>query len=297
MRTWSKFRRRRLRKIWLNAARAPIILLMIAWILAPFYFLGLLAIQSRAQALVTPPVWLPQPNMINFRHIFADALAGLPPVNASDLILPGIWNSAIVATVVALANVTLASGAAYAFARYRFPGNTTILVALLASQMVPVFVLLIPYFDLLRRLGLVNTRVGVMVAQLSFTLPFTIWLLRSYVASIPIDLDRAARVDGCSRFEVFWRVVLPLMRPGLISVGLFTFMVSWNDFLFPLVLNTDTSSVMIQPAIAGLYTIHEQSLGDMAAGSLLAALPTMLLALVAQRFLIRGFLAGMGKVV
>jgi multiple sugar transport system permease protein len=160
---------------------------------------------------------------------------------------------------------------------------------------VPVFALLVPYYIVFRRLGLTNTQTGIVIAHLSFTLPFTVWLLRSYIQNMPIDLDRQARVDGCTRLGVFVRVLLPLTRPGLISVGLFTFLVSWNDFMFPLILNSNVSSMMVQPAIAGLYNVREQSFGLMAAGTLLAAIPTVVIALVSQRFLIRGLLGGSTK--
>ena len=192
-------------------------------------------------------------------------------------------------------NVAFGSLAAYAFARMRFFGSRRIPTALVGSQMVPAFALLIPYYIVLRSLGLTNTLQGVVIAELSITLPFTIWLLRAYFQGIPIDLERAARIDGCSRLATFYRVVLPLARPGLIAVGLFAFMVAWNDFLFAVVLNSRTSSMLIQPAIAGLYNVREQSFGIMAAGSILAALPTMLLAFFLQRFLVRGLLSGATK--
>lgn len=286
---------RRIRRLGRRVLRVVTIAVMVVWILAPFYFLLLVAVQSRADALITPPVWLPKPNLTNFTQILSSAFSTSPPSNPSDMIFPGIRNSALVAVVVALANLALGALAAYAFARYSFRGSRSIPLALLASQMVPIFALIIPYYVVFRNLGLTNTRVGIMIAQLSFTLPFTIWLLRAYMRSIPGDLDRAGRVDGCTRFGVFWRVILPLARPGLISVGLFTFMVSWNDFLFPLVLNSNIDAIMVQPAIAGLYNVREQSFGKMAAGSLLAALPTIILAFVAQRYLVRGLLSGTGK--
>lgn len=288
-------RRRQTGRVLRRAIRVIFLILMGAWILAPFYFLLLVAVQSKANALVRPPDWLPKLDFSNFTRILNRAFTSAPVANPSDLIFPGIRNSAMVAIWVALANIALGSLAAYAFARFRFRGGKAIPAALLGSQMVPVFALLVPYFVVFRRLGLTNTRTGIVIAQLSFTLPFTIWLLRSYMRGIPIDMDRAARIDGCTRLAVFWRVVLPLARPGLISVGLFAFMVSWNDFLYPLVLNSHVDAMMVQPAIAGLYNVREQSFGIMAAGTLLAALPIMLLALITQRFLVRGLLSGIGK--
>ena len=284
-------RRRRVRK----ALRSAAIILFLVWIVAPFYFLLLVSFQSKADSLSTPPNWFPIPDFSNYARILGRALTNAPISGPPDLILPGIVNSAIVASITGLLNVVFGSLAGYAFARLRFPGSRRLPSELLASQMVPAFALLVPYYVVLRRLGLTNTLTGVIIAELSITLPFTIWLLRGYFLGIPIALERAARVDGCSRIQTFYKVVLPLARPGLIAVSLFAFMVAWNDFLFAIVLNSRTDSMLIQPAIAGLYNVREQSFGIMAAGSLLAAIPTMLLVLFLQRFLVRGILSGATK--
>jgi multiple sugar transport system permease protein len=275
--------------------RIALMIGLLVWILAPFYFLLLVSFQSKADSLATPPNWFPIPDLSNYARILGRAFSDAPISGPPDLIVPGIRNSAVVATLTGSFNVIFGSIAAYAFARLRFPGSRRIPSVLLASQMVPAFALLIPYYIVLRSLGLTNTLQGVVIAELSITLPFSIWLLRAYFQAIPIDLERAARIDGCSRLATFYRVVLPLARPGLIAVGLFAFMVAWNDFLFAVVLNSQTSAMLIQPAIAGLYNVREQSFAIMAAGSLLAALPTMLLAFFLQRFLVRGLLSGAAK--
>jgi len=284
-------RRRRVRK----ALRTVVIFLFLLWIVAPFYFLLLVSFQSKADSLSTPPNWFPVPDLTNYTRILGRAVTNAPISGPPDLILPGIVNSAIVASITGLLNVAFGSLAGYAFARLRFPGSRRLPSVLLASQMVPAFALLVPYYVVLRRLGLTNTLTGVIIAELGITLPFTIWLLRGYFLGIPIALERAARVDGCSRIQTFYKVVLPLARPGLIAVSLFAFMVAWNDFLFAIVLNSRTDSMLIQPAIAGLYNVREQSFGIMAAGSLLAAVPTLLLVLFLQRFLVRGILSGSTK--
>jgi len=278
-----------------RAGRYLLAVLMAAWVLVPFYFLALVAFQSEADALRTPPVWLPRPDFSNFTTILSRAFATGPPANTSDLILPGLVNSAVVAISVGLVNVVLGCTAGYAFARYRFPGSRTLPLAMLGSQMVPAFALLVPYYVVLRNLGLTNTRLGVIIADTSITLPFTVYLLRAHFLNVPLDLERAARVDGAGRLAVFFRVALPLARPGITSAGLFAFMVAWNDFVFAVILNNKQSQILLQPAIAGLYNIREQSFGLMAAGSLLSALPTVLVALVAQRYLVRGLLSGVGK--
>jgi multiple sugar transport system permease protein len=278
-----------------RAVRLVLIIGFLVWILAPFYFLLLVSFQSKADSLTTPPNWFPVPDVSNYTRILGRAFSNAPVSGPPDLIVPGIENSAIVATLTGVLNVAFGSIAAYAFARLRFFGSRRIPTALVGSQMVPAFALLIPYYIVLRSLGLTNTLQGVVIAELSITLPFTIWLLRAYFQGIPVDLERAARIDGCSRLATFYRVVLPLARPGLFAVGLFAFMVAWNDFLFAVVLNSRTSAMLIQPAIAGLYNVREQSFGIMAAGSILAALPTMLLAFFLQRFLVRGLLSGATK--
>ena len=287
--------RTRVLRVARRAVRYALAALMAAWVLVPFYFLGLLAIQSKADALRTPPNWLPRPDLSNFTTILSRAFAHGPAANPSDLILPGLINSAVVAVSVAAANVLLGCTAGYAFARYRFPGSRSLPPALLGSQMVPAFALLVPYYVVLRNLGLTNSRLGVIIADIGITLPFTVYLLRAHFLNVPPDLERAARVDGAGRMAVFLRVALPLARPGIISAGLFSFMVAWNDFVFAVVLNNRQADILLQPAIAGLYNVREQSFGLMAAGSLLSALPTMLIALVAQKYLVRGLLSGVGK--
>ncbi len=278
-----------------SAVRAVLMLVFLVWVLAPFYFLLLVSFQSKADSLSTPPNWFPVPDLANYTRILARAFSDAPISGPPDLILPGIRNSAIVAILTGVLNVLLGSLAGYAFARLRFPGSRRTPSVLLASQMVPAFALLVPYYIVMRSLGLTNTLQGIVIAELGTTLPFSIWLLRAYFQGLPIALERAARIDGCSRLSTFLQVVLPLARPGLIAVGLFAFMVAWNDFLFAIVLNSHTESMLIQPAIAGLYNVREQSFGTMAAGSLLAAIPTMLLVLFLQQSLVRGILSGATK--
>lgn len=278
-----------------SAGRWAIIGLLVLWVFAPLYPLVLIAFQDRAEILTTPPTWLPSLDLSNFEAVFSATFGGGTTASAADYILPGIVNSAIVAVAVALANVIVGAPAAYAFARFRMPGGKTLPVALLASTMVPVFAFLVPYYVVLRNLGLTNTRMGIIVADLSVTLPLTVWILRGYFRNLPVDVERAARVDGCNRLGAFLRVALPLALPGLLSIGLFAFMQSWNGFIFPLVLNSSVDAMMIQPAIAGLSNPENQSFGIMAAGTIVAAAPTVVLALVAQRYLVRGLVAGVGK--
>ncbi|MDL4774355.1 MULTISPECIES: carbohydrate ABC transporter permease [Thermomonosporaceae] len=279
-----------------RALRVIVVTALLLWVLLPFYFLLLVALTSKADSLATPPRWIPAMDFGSFEKIFDSLFSSAPASSPSDLIIPGIQNSAVVAFFVALLNIVIGSMGGYAFARFRFPGSRVVPGLLLGTQLVPVFALVVPFYVILRSVNLTDSNAGIVIAHLSFTVPFSVWMMRSFFKGIPIEVDRAAMIDGCTRWQVFYRVVLPLARPGLISVGLFSFMVSWNDFLFALVLNSRTDAMLIQPAISGLYNVREQSFGIMAAGTLLAALPTMLLALISQRFLVRGLTSGVGKV-
>lgn len=282
-------------KVSAKIGRALFVVFMLAWVLLPFYFLLLVALTTRGESLRTPPRWIPSWDWSNFKQVLDPIWSSGPAANPSDLIIPGLVNSAKVAAIVGLTNAVLASTAGYALARYRFPGSKRLPQALLATQLVPVFALVVPFYIILRQMGLTESKMGLVLAHLSFTIPFSVWMMRSFFAGIPPDVDKAAMVDGCNRWQAFYRVVLPLAVPGLISVGLFSFMVSWNDFLFALVLSSREDAVMVQPAIAGLFNVREQSFGIMAAGTLLSAVPTTLLALICQRYLVRGMTAGVGK--
>ena len=126
---------------------------------------------------------------------------------------------------------------------------------------------MIPMYLLVMRAGLLDNPLSVILAHTTFTLPFTIWLLKGYFQTVPVDLERAARVDGCSRLQAMWHVVLPLAAPGLVTAALFAFLGSWNEFLFALVLNSRVDQMMVQPAIAGMYSMTMQEYGLMGAGS------------------------------
>jgi multiple sugar transport system permease protein len=271
-------------------------LLLAVWVLGPIYWIVLSSFSAKAEIVATPPHWIPQaPTLDNYKPLFANLFTGRPPGSQADMILPALWNSLVIGLIVAAINVTLGSLAAYAFARLRFTGRRTLLLGILASQMVPAFALIIPFYVVFSRIGLTNTRLGVVVAHLSFTLPFTVWILRSYIQSISVELEWAARVDGCSRTQVLLRVVFPLAVPGLITAGLFAFMGSWNEFLFALVITSLPKAMPIQPAISSMYNVRQQTFGVMAAAAVLAAFPTIILTLIFQRYLVQGLLSGAVK--
>ncbi len=185
--------------------------------------------------------------------------------------------------------------AAYAIARYRFPLRHWVLNSLLSSRMVPSLILLVPFYLLFRAVGLIDSLVAVVIAHISVSLPFTVWILRGHFMTVPIEIEKAARVDGCGRLQTFRYVALPLAAPGLVVAGLFAFMLSWNEFPLALILSVSPDSLPVQPALAGLSSYQGVSYGFLFAGSILAALPPLLVALVLQRHLTQGILEGSVK--
>ncbi|MCT9821334.1 carbohydrate ABC transporter permease [Microbacterium sp. W1N] len=213
----------------------------------------------------------------------------------------GIWvylgNSLFVSllTVVLTLFVSLLGG--YAFARFRFPGKNVLFLTTLAILMVPYATLLIPLYVLLNSVGLSNSLVGVAIVLTMFQLPFSMFMMRISFESIPRELDEAALVDGSSTWTALWRVLLPAVKPGLVTVGLFAFLAAWNDFMAPLILITDTNRMTLPLAVSNLRVQVQGVIdyGATEAGVVVLALPCILLFLVLQRHYVRGFMSGAFK--
>jgi multiple sugar transport system permease protein len=201
-------------------------------------------------------------------------------------------NSLIIATTTTVLNLLVGSMAAYAIARLRQRWTQGFMYTNLASRMVPLMVLMVPLFVTLRTLKLLNTLVGVIVTLTGFLLPYTIWILQSFFASLPEELEDAARIDGCTRFGSFLRVVLPLSAPGMGAAGVIVFILSWNEFLIPFIVNTKAEVYPVPVLIATLVTDYHVYYSLVCACILMGLLPSVALALLLQRYVTRGLLAG-----
>jgi len=213
----------------------------------------------------------------------------------------GIWvylgNSLFVSVLTVLLTLTVSLLGGYAFARFRFPGKNLLFLTTLAILMVPYATLLIPLYVILNAVGLSNSLVGVAVVLTMFQLPFSMFMMRISFESIPRELDEAAMVDGCSTWSALWRVLLPAVKPGLVTVGLFAFLTAWNDFFAPLILITDTNRMTLPLAVANLRVQVQGVIdyGATEAGVVVLALPCIVLFLVLQRHYVRGFMSGAFK--
>ncbi len=203
-------------------------------------------------------------------------------------------DSLIVAAGAVTLGLLLSLPAAYAFSRFRFPGRNTLMVQFLAINMFPVVMLILPLFVLFRQFGLLDTYLALIAGHATFTLPFAIWLMTSYVDGIPADLDEAAETDGATRWQVMRLVILPLTLPGLIAVGIYLFIASWNEYLFALMLagrNVRTVTVALQSFIGE----NQIQWGLLMAGGTVVAMPATILFLLTQGRLVGGLTGGAVK--
>jgi len=205
-----------------------------------------------------------------------------------------LWlrNSLIVALWVTLVGIALAAAAGYAFSRFRFPGRKVGLQAFLLTQMFPATMLLLPLYVLMRRLGLVDTLIGLVIAYVATALPFCVWTMKGYYDTIPRELEQAALVDGATRTGAFFRVVLPLAAPALTITALFAFMTGWSEFIVARVILSSPNLFTLPLGLEGLSGTYQTEWATYAAGSVLVSLPVVVLFLAINRFLVGGLTLG-----
>ncbi|GIF77177.1 carbohydrate ABC transporter permease [Asanoa siamensis] len=246
-------------------------------VVGPFVWMALSSFKPEGEIRSVPPTWWPETfTLENFRDLF------------SRLDFPlFFFNSALVALAVTVGNLLFCSLVGYALAKLRYPGKRVLFLAVLGMLMVPGMVTFVPQFVLVSNMGLTNTYAGLILPFLVG--PFGVFLMRQFLQSIPDDLIEAARVDGAGEFRIFWRVVLPLCRPALATLGILTFLASWNNFLWPLVVATTEDKYTLPVALA-LYSIGQNrtDFGLLLAGAVVVVLPVLIVFLLLQRHFMRG---------
>jgi multiple sugar transport system permease protein len=257
-------------------AAALVTLFPLLWMLSA-------SLMASGEASASPPPLLPRdPSFANYRELFAHG---------------GMWrylaNSVFLATAATLASLVFNVSAGYAFAKLRFAGRERIFRVLLGALVIPGQVAMVPLFLLLKQLGLVNSYGGVIVPALASI--FGIFLVRQYARSIPDELLEAARMDGASEYRIFTSVVLPALKPIIVTLGVFTLLGTWNDFMWPLIVLTDKELYTLPVALAALSREHVQDDELMMAGSVVTILPVLLVFLSLQRYYLEGLLAGSVK--
>ncbi len=201
-------------------------------------------------------------------------------------------NSVIVSLATVVLTLGVSATGAYSLTRFSFRGRDTVIRLILATYMFAPIMIIIPFYILVRQLGLVNTRLALVLSYTTFCLPFCLWLLRAFFAGVPLELEEAAMVDGANRARAAWYVTLPLALPGLIAAGIFTFILAWNDFLFALVLITSDELKTLPVGVNDLFNATIVDWGMIMAAGVVITVPTVGFFVAVQRYLIQGWGAG-----
>ncbi|MEX2115430.1 MAG: carbohydrate ABC transporter permease [Bacteroidota bacterium] len=261
------------------ALHTVMVVLAVATI-TPGLWMVLASLMPAGEASTFPPTFIP--SRISFEH-YATLFTRLE-------VGKYLLNSLILSVSITAISLFFNSMAGYAFAKYRFAGRDRLFRLLVAEMVIPAQVTTLPLFLMLNKVGLVNTYFGVIVAGMATI--YGIFLIRQFTLSLPDSLIEAARMDGASEFRIYWSVILPLCRPILITLAVFTFLGSWNDFFWPLIVLTDDSMYTLPVALAILSGEHVQDTELMMAGAVLTILPVMIVFLATQKYYIDGIMLG-----
>jgi len=265
-----------------------LVILATLYIITPYLWIVLVSFMEEREAVQQH--WIPrEPTLENYSLYFRINSREADIGAATARQFPrAIVNSLIIGGSVMFINLFFGSLAAYALARVNFGGNLALMMFYLGSRSVPGVAIMIPMYLVIRSYGLLDTHFAVILAHSTFTLPFTIWILKGYFQTVPLDLERAARVDGCSRLGALFRVFLPVTTPGMIAVGIFSFISSWGEFLFALLFTSTMSSKTVTVVASDFAQELQIDFTTIAAGGVLVVLLPIILAFIFQRFIIHG---------
>lgn len=267
------------RRRLLGAVQAGLILAALVVMLVPIAWIFLAAFKTHVDVYQLKLFFTP--TLENFAVVFDQ------PYDIGRKLI----NSTLVALATVVIAIPIATGAAYSFSRFRLRGETTMLVMILATQFVPAVVIILPFFVMFRDIGLLDTRVGLVLVNLAMVMPFAIWMIKGFIDGIPVDTEEAALVDGASRPRVIVTIVLPLAAPGLVTAGIFCFIIAWNEFLFALILTTRDAVTL--PVGLALFKGEEGDLWNLlsAAGIIIMA-PMAILSLIIRKHFVQGMTMG-----
>lgn len=267
--------------------RTAVLVLALVSALAPVYWMITISLKIEGDQFANPPKWfLFTPTLQHYYEAFVTRSFG-----------QYLLTSAVVAVISTVCALVIGTLAAYALTRFRLPWGLDRKLSLwiLSTRMFPAIVTAVPLFLMMRDLRLLNTKTSLIVVYTAFNLPFVVWMMRGFFAEVPRDLEEAALVDGDSRLGALVRVVLPLVSPGLAATAVFCLIVSWNEFLFALVLTQTDAAMTLPVGIAGRVTQFEIKWGVMSAAGAVAMMPILIFALAMQRYLVRGLSLGAVK--
>jgi N,N'-diacetylchitobiose transport system permease protein len=279
--------RRRRSRSYATAGWNALAMVLTAVLGAPIYWMLTTAFKTSSDInRLVPQFWPTHPSLRAFREVLSD------PIFRDDLL-----NSLVITLTAVVVSVVVGFLGALAIARFRFSGRRVFIFAVLIVQMIPLLALTIPMSLLLDRFHLKNSLIGVIIAYLMFSMPYTVWTLRTFIAGIPKELDEAAMVDGCSRWQTFYKIILPLVGPGLIATGVYGWILAWNEFVLAntLLLDNNKQTAMIYLLVFQSSPTHGADYGGLMAAATLTALPVVVLFILFQRRISAGLTAGAVK--
>lgn len=251
----------------------------------PFFWMVSTSFKPLREIFVSPPNFLPQDfTLANFAQLFEQTR-----------FLTYFRNSVYVSTLTVLFTMAIATAGAYSLTRYRFYGREKIASLILFTYMFAPIMIIIPFYVLIKKIGIANTHLALIMAYTAFCLPFSLWLLRAFFQSIPLVLEEAALVDGATRYRAVFHVILPLALPGIIATAIFTFILAWNDYIFVRILITSDNLKTLSVGIADLYNATVIDWGMIMSGGMLITIPVLVFFIFIQRYLIAGWGTGAVK--
>lgn len=268
------------RRLWRDLGYVALLILIVVPFVFPFVWMVLSSFKTQIQIITVPPQWVFTPTLEHYQEVFGQYQLGR-----------SIWNSLVISVGATLFSLVLGLPAAYAIARWRQHGFA---LAILVARIVPGITFLIPWFILFSRLRLVDTYTSLILSHMLVGLPFIIWVMVPFFETLPKELEEASMVDGTSRQGAFFRVLLPLTGPGVLTCSILSFVFSWNNFMFAVVL-TGSRTRTLPIAIFNFLSYSQINWGGLMAAAVVITLPILAIALVAQRYIIQGLTAGAVK--
>lgn len=272
-------------KIFLKTLLWLFLVVLCLYCLFPFAWMLSTSLKTEAEAFRIPPTWMPQ-------HLTVDSYIGIWVRKNFDIYF---FNSTIISLATAVLSTFFGALAGYGFSRFLFRGRRFLIGFFLATQMLPGVLLVGPYFKILSRVGLYDTRTGLIIAFLTICLPFSTWMMKGFIDKVPDELDQSAMVDGCSRMGIFFKIILPVVSPGMVATILFAFLLAWGDLLWALCLTSSEPMITVTLGIARTVGEFRIIWPMLMAGSLVGGMPAIILYIFLQRLLVQGLTAGAVK--
>lgn len=289
--TTDRPRKKRRKKMdgWGLAGWIFLVLLMI-FAMLPMVWMLITSLKTQFAALQYPPQWLPEnPTLDQYRRLLD------PGSDIGKDFLRYLLNSIWVSIATTVIGVVVAVPAAYAFSRFRFPGRQGLFYSVLLRNMFPAVIFLMPLFIMMRRFHLINTHASLILTYLTFGLPLSIWLLKGFYDNIPVQLEQAARIDGASRFQAFFRIVMPLSSPGIIATAIYSFIGAWNEYVYALTFLNSKDLLTLPVGLQRFFTEYATNWPGLMAASFIMSVPVVVLFLVLQKYFVRALTEGAVK--